>query len=383
MENEKDEPTLYNHSNYKDLQWPLEAQYEHDYILPLLSKGSQEYVSNVQTHLQVLNIAKHLLPLTVNDAEYDNSYVCSFFTRYITYAKEELLILNNRLLRSVLFSLIDCLGVLLKAGNINQAACVNNWLLSTNLYPHLDGISIKNLTQFLITSFPKHTLVFPSLNHHTNASLMELLQNNGYLLVPSREVFIFDKALKDYSKRRITQTDFDLLKKTPYRVVSHQEITEKDYDRIVELYNLLYIQKYSNCNPKFSAAFIKLCHQKNLLNFQGLRRSEGDLVGIIASFNRDKVLATPLLGYDTQLPLKDGLYRLLTVLSMKEAIEKKFIFNMSGGASEFKKWRGGVGFVEYNAVYYRHLPIYRRQLWHLLHFMMTEMGVPLLRKYKF
>src|SRR5258708_3505970 len=74
---------LYSHSNNKDLHWPLEAQYEHDYILPFLLSESQEYVSNVQTCMYVLQMAGHLFPLTVNDAEYDNSYVCSPFTKYI------------------------------------------------------------------------------------------------------------------------------------------------------------------------------------------------------------------------------------------------------------------------------------------------------------
>lgn len=374
---------LYDHSNYQDLQWPQDSQYEHDYLSPLLSSNVHDYVSNVQTCMLVLKSGEHLFPLTINDSEYDNSYVCSPYTRYVTYAQRELSIIHNRPLKYVCSPLISGLGIFCKASAINKVVCVNNWLLSTNLYPNMDGIDIKAITDFLVNRFPKHTLMFPSLNRHTNASLMGQLEKNGYQLVPQREVYIFDRALKDYANRRVTQTDLDLLKTTPYQVVSHEEITEGDCDRIVELYRLLYIEKYSDCNPKFSLEFIKLCRRKNLLNFRGLRSHDKRLVGVIASFTRNGVLATPLVGYDTQLPANECLYRMLTALSIKEAMEKGLVFNMSSGVSEFKKWRGGVGFVEYFAIYHKHLPLYRRQMWNTLQFLLTQIGVPLLHKYRF
>jgi len=380
MTEQPDDLHLYDSAHPTSFVLP---QYEQNYLLPFLVSGTQAYVDNIHTRLFILKMGQQIFPVTVNETDYDNAYVCSPFTRYITYAKQELEIINYPFLKRALSFPINFLGMLLKAGKTNQVACVNNWLLSTNLYPDVRGISVEKMTQFLVTHFPQHTIMFPSLNQHTNGPLMEQLQNYGYQLIPGREVFIFDKQLKDYTNRRVTQTDFELLKKTPYQIVSHQEITEKDYERIVELYDLLYIKKYSNCNPKFSLAFIELCHSKNLLNFQGLRQSDGTLVGIIASFNRNGILATPLVGHDTQLSGKEGIYRMLTALALKEALAKELVFNMSAGVSEFKKWRGGVGFIEYNAVYTRHLPTHRRQTWNLLSFIMTKIGVPLLHRYKF
>lgn len=371
---------LYDSTQHKNV---VLTQYEQDYLLPLFLSGTKTYVDNIHTRLLILKAGQQAFPVTVNETEYSNSYVCSPFTRYITYAKQELEVVNNAFLKHTLFTSMNCLGMFLKLGKINRVACVNNWLLSTNLYPDINGISIEKMTQFLIKHFPEHTIMFPSLNRHTNDALMEQLQNQGYQLIPAREVFVFDKTLKNYAERRITQTDFDLLKKTPYQTISHQEFTERDYERIVELYDLLYIKKYSACNPKFNSAFIKLCHQKNLLNFQGLRNKHGNLVGMITSFNRNGILATPLVGYDTQLPAKEGIYRILTALAIKEAMEKDLVFNMSAGVSEFKKWRGGVGFIEYCAIYHRHLPIYRRLPWNFLHLIMKKIGVPLLHQYKF
>ncbi len=374
---------LYDRTNYESLQWPVEAGYERDFLLPLLTANSEKYVSNVKTELSLLKCKECVLPVTVNNAEYDNTYVCSPFTRYVTYASEELRFLQSPYLEKMLSCFLKVYGRFLKLGNINRAACINNWLLSTNLYPYLDGISIKDVLDYFTTSFSKHAIMFPSLNRHTNGKLMEELQSEGCRLIPARKVFIFDKECKDFTNTRQTQVDFALLEETPYQIIFHDEFTENDYERILELYYLLYINKYSHCNPKFSLDFIRMCHKKKLLNFQGLRGENGLLVGVIVSFQRNGVLATPLIGYDTALPVKHGLFRILTALSMKEALDKQLVFNMSAGVSEFKRWRGGTGYIEYIAVYYKHLPAFQRMVWGSLDLAMNRIGVPLLDRNQF
>ncbi len=379
----QNDPELYNQSNYKQLQLPFGTKYEHDYIMPMLTSATQDYVRNIQCQLYILKMGERLFPLTVNDAEYENAYVCSPFTRYITYAERELKTITNPWKMRFLSPSLNCFGSVLKLTKINKVACINNWLLSTNLYPNMNALSIKKMTDFMVANFPDHTIMFPSLNRHTNASLMDQLENHGYQLIPSREVFIFDKALKDYENRRVTQSDLHLLKNTTYQVIGHHEIFENDYEKIAELYDLLYMRKYSLCNPFFTKKFISLCHTKNLINFQGLRDKKGDLIGFIGFFKRNNVMATPLLGYDTNLPAHEGLYRMLTALSLIEALKTNITFNMSAGVSEFKMWRGGVGFIEYNAVYHKHLPFQRRIGWNLLHFGMNRFGVPLLQQNNF
>lgn len=374
---------LYDRTNYESLQWPADAGYEKDFLLPMLTANSEKYVSNVKTELSILKCRECVLPIIVNHAEYNNSYVCSPFTRYVTYASEELRFLQSPLLEGMLSCFLKMYGGFLKFGNINRAVCINNWLLSTNLYPSLDGISIKDVLEYFTTTFSRHAIMFPSLNGHTNGKLMEELQNEGCKLIPARKVFIFDKDCKDFTHMRQTQVDFSLLEETPYQIIFHDEFTENDYDRILELYYLLYINKYSHCNPKFSLDFIRLCHKKKLLNFQGLRGENGLLVGVIVSFQRNGVLATPLIGYDTAIPLKHGLFRILTALSMKEALDKQLVFNMSAGVSEFKRWRGGTGCVEYIAVYYKHLSVLQRMVWKSLYLAMTHIGVPLLNRNRF
>ncbi|MBA2369314.1 MAG: GNAT family N-acetyltransferase [Candidatus Protochlamydia sp.] len=357
------------------------ATSEDDYLASLLHTDLQLYISNIKTQLHLLKIKELLLPLTLNDTEDNNSHICSPFTRYTTYANKELTALKSPFLKKSLTFMIGILAAILKAGKIDQLAIVNNWLLSTPLYPSLDSITIEKMTSFLIKAFPQHALLFPALNYFTNSTLIKNLKQKGYQLVPSGEIFILDGNLKQKTKQIVQ--DQALLKKSSYQIVPHSEIIEEDYDRMAQLYHSLYIKKYSPCNPQYTPSLIKLWHQKNILHFQGLRRKEGDLVGFIAYFQRDGVIAAPLLGYDLSFPTKEGLYRQLAALIIKKTYENKWIFNMGAGASDFKKLRGGVGYIEYSLVYAKHLALKRNAAWKVLGSAMSGIGVPILRHYKF
>lgn len=56
---------------------------------------------------------------------------------------------------------------------------------------------------------------------------------------------------------------------------------------------------------------------------------------------------------------------------------------MSAGVGEFKRLRGGIPVMEYNAVYDAHLPATRRRPWSLLKGIMDRVAVPIIKKYGF
>lgn len=374
---------LFNSTNIQKLDWPDGSLYEYHYISSFLEQGPAHFISNIQTDLHLLQAGSHFFPVTVNHTEYQNAYTCSPYSGYISYARKELSKLKNPLIEKSLSLLLDTLDPILKNGEINKVVGINNWLISTNLYPKWEGKEANRLTQFLLDKFPDHCLMFRSLNEHSNASLINALKKTGYLLIPSREVFLFDQKVKKYRRKRNTVNDWKLLKNTPYQIVSHSEITENDYSRIVELYRLLYFKKHLSCSPLFTENFISLCHQKNLLSMTGVRNQQGTLEGIVGWFVRDGTMATPLVGYNTSLPREKALFRLITILAIKEAFETNTIFNISAGVAQFKKWRGAVGFTEYSAVYVQHLPFKRQLVWKILSFLMSKIGLPILRHYRF
>ena len=373
---------LFDRQAIPDLNWPHASDYEKKYLVPLYSLGVEKFLSNVATRLYLLQCGPYLFPTTVNETEYENAYVCSPYTGYISYAKQELWKLRNKALEKALTALIHILSGPLKVSKINQLVCVNNWLLSTNLYPEWHGEGLEKINRFLIAEFPEHALMFRSLNWHTNRALMHELQKAGYVLIPSREVFIFDKKLKKYIRKRNTVIDTKLLQKTQFKIVTHDEILPGDYARITELYHLLY-SKYSTCSPHFTDQFISHCHQNRLLNMQGVRGQEGRLEAIVGSFTRNGVMATPLVGYNIERPREEALFRMITILAIQEAFKNDLVFNISAGVSQFKRWRGANGFVEYSAVYYKHLPFHRQTVWRLMQLLMEKIGVVLLQKFQF
>lgn len=78
--------SLYNASNIDSLSWPNnpEGEYAQKFLMPLIKNGVHHYIENVETNLHILKIGDLILPITINDAEYQNSYVCSPYTQYIS-----------------------------------------------------------------------------------------------------------------------------------------------------------------------------------------------------------------------------------------------------------------------------------------------------------
>lgn len=69
---------------------PKDGAYVRDSFLPFFQKGVTAFIENVNTQLFLLEVDDLILPVTLNNAEFENSYVCSPYTHYISYALEEL-----------------------------------------------------------------------------------------------------------------------------------------------------------------------------------------------------------------------------------------------------------------------------------------------------
>jgi hypothetical protein len=93
-------------------------------------------------------------------------------------------------------------------------------------------------------------------------------------------------------------------------------------------------------------------------------------------------MATPIVGYDTNLPESLGLYRLLTASVLEDALSSQTVFHMSAGVGHFKRQRGAFQELESMAVLCHHLPFYRRFVWKALGICLNKIGAPILRRYK-
>lgn len=359
-----------------------DKNYAYNYMLPFMNADSRKSIANIITKSAILDTGGHFFPVTVNEKEYDNCYVCSPYTLWISYAKEELGKLGNKPLEFVLRMLLNGLGPLLKKADINKVVSINNWMLSTNLYPDCDGRNVADIKNHLIQTFPDYALMFRSLNIYTNPQLMSAFIKDGFILVPSRQVYIFDQKLSHYLSRHNTKIDFAMLQKTKYTITQHENITENDYPRILELYNSLYLDKYSYHNPQFTIECISHWHKKRLLLMKGLRNETGILDGIVGCFERNGITTAPLVGYDTGMPKNLALYRMLIALVLKHTNDNNLVLNLSSGASDFKILRGGQPFIEYSAIYIGHLPLFKKSVWHLMNLLLTYLAAPIMKDFK-
>ncbi|BAZ33254.1 hypothetical protein NIES4074_57640 [Cylindrospermum sp. NIES-4074] len=377
---------LYNITNIDTLPWTDSevATLTKNYWVPLMKAGSSTFINNVNTQPLALTIDDLVLPVTVNYKELENSYVCSPYSHYITYSQEELPILNNPLLEKSLAQVLTFMGIILQWGEINQVVIVNNWLLSTNLYPDLSTEQIQEITSYLQKQFPNHTIIFRSINTFLSDDLFNSFVQNGYQMVGSRQIYLFnpkDTSVMRTKMRWRLKQDTELIQQQGYEVIDSSQVSPADIPRIVELYNALYLEKYSYNNPQFNEKLIELALKNKALQIQALRKEE-KIDGVIGFYELNGVMTTPLLGYDTSLPQNIGLYRMLSALLTIAATEKDIILHQSSGAASFKRFRGFVANIEYSAIFYQHLPAKRRLVWQVLRLLVNQIAVPLMRKYK-
>jgi len=345
------------------------------YVNTLLNLGMSNAISNVQTQLDTIMVEGRPVPTTLNNEEYSNSYVCSPYTAYISYAEDELELIQSKGQRRLFKGAIRVADKLLKWARINQTLSINNWLVSTNLPPKWSADTIPSLTQHLVQRYPGHSFNIRSLNWHNNADLMNALQDSDWLLIPARQVYLFDNQDRQWWKRSHTKRDQSLLRKTELLPVQLGEHTEDDFEEIQRCFKQLFIEKHSLYNPQFSAEYLFEMHNSGLIKFYSFREPQSQkIVASIGLFTQQEIITTPMVGYDTNLPKELGLYRLLMAVLLKETYETGQMMNLSSGAGSFKRARGGIPTIEYTAFYTKHLSCRRKAIMYLFAKLLNKFG---------
>ncbi len=374
---------FYTRENAAQIAWPetADGDYARRYLLPFLTDGPQAYMRNVYgTELMVAQVDETIIPLTVTDFHADNSYICSPYSHYISYGGyEEVERLNNPAAEALIRAVLHPVAWYFRRAQLDRVVYVNNWLLSTNLYPGLDEATIRALAQALPARFPDRTVIFRSVDERANQRLLQTLAGEDYRMVLSRQVWYMQP--EEAQRTRQVKEDSRVLRHHPYTVVDGQALTDDELERCLDLYNLLYLEKYSYYNPQFTPAFLRLARDAEILHLRALRR-DGQINGVMGFFVRNGLMTQPLFGYDTGLSMDEGLYRLLTLITLQEGQARNLLVHASGGVGKFKKIRGGKSVIEYNAVYDQHLPVQRRLPWRILQ-RISAAAIPIFQKNDF
>lgn len=373
---------LFDAANLHACPWPKteDGLYAQKSLSPLIKEGVLPYIKNVRTDLRVLIYDQLVFPITLNEAEYDNSYVCSPYSYFISYARESLALMTKKWALRPINSLLWGAEKIFRRFQINKVVMVNNWLYSTNLYPCLQPHHIEAIVNYLQKHFPDFAIVFRSIDPYTSPICYQALQNYGFAYIASRQIFFIQPWETTLFDSRLFKSDLKLLNNSGYEIIDSEHITEKEIPRLIQLYNDLYIEKFSDLNPQFTEEFMHLALKEKILHVKALKK-DGRIDGVVGFLQRNGEMFCPFFGYDRSLPHEPSLYRLLSTVLMLEADRRHLLFHQSSGASMYKKIRKAQSCIEYMAVGYRHLPLKRRMPWVLLEKMCNSLGIIFMKRY--
>jgi len=376
-------PELFTRENIHTLTFPQTADgdYARRYLLPLMMDGAQKYIRNVfNTQLMLAKVGDVIIPITLSDFHPNNTYTVSPYSHYISYGGfEEVKHLNNPPVEALIKLLMVPIAWYFRKAELDKVAYVNNYLLSTNLYPSVNSDQLSALSEALPRWFPDRVIVFRSVDEKKNPHIADILKEKDYELVLSRQVWYMDA--EEASRTRQYKEDVRVLRKHGYEIVDGKDLSDAELVRSLDLYNMLYLKKYSYYNPQFTFEFMKLARDNEVLHLRALKRDE-KINAVMGFFIRNGAMTQPLFGYDTSLPQEEGLYRLLTLITLQEGLQRNLLVHASGGVGKFKKVRGGKSVIEYNAVYHRHLPAWRQMPWRLIK-AISRYAIPYFQKMDF
>src|SRR3954447_15303079 len=377
---------IYDRNSLDQVTWPAtpDGAYARSLLGPLIRHGPQRLIDNADAEVRVLVAGDLVLPLVLGNLRpsVKNSYVCSPTTHYIDYAKREVEVeLHDQpFARALVPPMLDMLRPLLLWSQFEQVVFVNNWLLSTNLYPAMPHEQLQALCDVLVRSFPQHAIVFRSVNDQLNTALMGQLQALAFRKVFSRQVYILDPHDSRYQQKKSYQKDRSLARRSAYSWADAAQIQTNDIARIKALYDDLYLKKYSFYNPQFNRHFFAEALRERWLTFLVLKQ-QGRIDGVLGFVERNGVMTTPLISYDRSVDAAAGLYRLISLKLVEEAAARGLILHQSSGAAAFKRHRGSTASMEYNLIYDRHLAPRERLPWQLLEALSRAVIMPLMRRY--
>lgn len=368
------------------IPWPKtkSGQFLKRYFTPFLEDGATPWITNAEATLGVAVAGDVALPFSVSlkspPTQSPASYVVSPTSHYVRYSAEEIHKIDSPAQRSLLRAAVSPLSAFCEYGRLDEVVYVNNWLLSTNLYPDMEWHQLVAILEALRRAYPTLPIVFRSIDLATRGELHGWLKGLGARMVFSRRVNIVHAGDAEVARKPDVKKDRKLLKKTGYTLLESGDLKPEHFPRIEELYNLLYLEKYSALNPAFTARFLQRMHDDKVWRFAAFEKN-GRIDSVTATFSIDGVMTSPLVGYDTSLPRKLGLYRLAYMIALEHGLEAGDVINSSAGVAHFKTRRGTRPYREYNAVFDAHVSTRRRRPWKLIQAIVDGAAAPLIEHY--
>lgn len=338
-------------------------------------------IANLQTSMTEYRQDGLCIPATVNDYMPGNCYVVSPLALIVDYARDEIIKIDNGVLRALCNGLTLLLKWPLVLAHVDRLQVLNNQCLSTNLTSsHWQSLDTDALRQQALRRYPQHTLMIRSLNDRQNPELLAKLSRQGWLPVVSRQVYCQDDPLRWWGKINARRDD-KLLHQKEWQFNRLSADAPEQMQCAERLYNQLYLEKYSRQNVQFTAGYFARASQLGLLQLFGLFHQQ-QMMGVVGMVQLEQTVTVPIVGYRTELPASLALYRRLIAFAFRYSMDRKLLLNLSSGAPDFKRVRGCQPVIEYSMVYVRHLNRYQRGVWAVISWLSRKVYQPLLKRYQ-
>lgn len=343
-----------------------------------------QFISNADTKVELVRLDDMVFPITIDSGKNTNkTYVTSLVTQFFDYVQEEILendkySKTTKRLARYAFPIIRAIG----KRTFSNTVFVNNWLISSNLYPELSAGQWQALAQAVVRQYSGKAIVFKGIVPWTNSQGKHELEKQSFVALVSRQVYIMDPETSKYKKKRPYVMDKKHSDKQAefYHWEKLEEITDDQACLIKSYYNELYLGKYSTYNPWYTESFIKESCKAGFLAYHVLKKGD-QIVAVQAIADQGGVITTPFIGYDQSYPKEEGLYRMMNIMLMDKAIEENKILNMSSGAATFKKQRGGKPDFEYHMVNFESVSGFQKWIWKLMYRYSEKSVKPSMIKY--
>lgn len=350
------------------------------YTAAMACDGVGRFIANATSQVRLLLCGNAALPVTIDDGGYGRSYVASPHSAYVLYAREEMDLVGMTRGRRSAYVALSMLDLALKSARFNKAVHLDNWLLSTNLHGDWKGEALSQIRCELAGKFPDHFIILRTLDRWSSPQLLEAALADGWILVPARQIWVVDDLRRDWRPRNAFGNDRRALVRSGLQVEEVEHLDETDCKRVAELYKLLYVDRYSALNPQFTADFISLTLESGMMRYRVARDGAGQIMCVAGMLERDGIMTPSVVGYDTERPQSEALYRIASYLFCDWAMERGYALHGSAGAAHFKRLRGARGVIEYLAVHADHLSSGRRMAVSMLAATLERFVVPMMKR---
>ncbi len=315
--------------------------------------GASALVRNLETEVFTQCVGAWTVPMSVNAGLRRTCYINCPSRAFLDYGAEELdRLTENRLVRLAGRGALAGFSPLVAATGMDRQVQLNNWLVATNILPPANPQDWLNAFEDISTRHAGFIPVLRSVNSAAHAASLDAFRREGLVLLPIRKIFIRDYAV-DQKWTTDETKDAKLLATSGFTRRPGTSFSAAEFCRAADLYAQLYLEKYSRLNPHYTAEFLQHAQAKLDLNLDGLFDANGTMVGVIGRSEQHGTLTGPIVGYDTALPQRWGLYRQLRAINHGYARTGQRLYNMSAGAERFKELRGGRAHVEYMVADFR------------------------------